>query len=88
MWAIRIIDGKRNILYLREYILDGRILIFENEEAALRFSIDVQENLQSALNVHLRPVRYSDDPRKERIWKVSKSNMDSIAEIIKCFCPI
>ena len=37
MWAIRLFDGKASIIYLREALLDGRILLFDKEEAALRF---------------------------------------------------
>ena len=29
MWAIQIVDGKRGIIYLREALLDGRIIIFD-----------------------------------------------------------
>ena len=34
MWAIQLFDGKASIIYLREELLDGRILLFDKEVAA------------------------------------------------------
>ena len=56
MWAIQIVDGKRGIIYLREALLDGRIILFDKEEAALRFMEAVKDKVESALGVRLRPI--------------------------------
>ena len=83
MWAIQIVDGKRGIIYLREALLDGRILTFDKEEAALRFMGSIKEKVESVLSVKLRPIRYSDDPRKDKPYKVPESNIDLL---IECIC--
>ena len=80
MWAIRLFDGKASIIYLREALLDGRILLFDKEEAALRFISNVREKLESGLKVRLSPVRYADDPRK-----VPDSNVAMLTEYILGF---
>lgn len=82
MWAIRLFDGKASIIYLREALLDGRILLFDKEEAALRFSSGLREKLEPALKVSMRPVRYSDDPRKDKPYKVPDSNVGMLTEYI------
>lgn len=83
MWAIQIVDGKRGIIYLRESLLDGRIILFDKEEAALRFMGAVRDKVENALGVRLRPIRYSDDPRKDKPYKVPDSAVVSLAE---CIC--
>ena len=82
MWAIQLIDGKPGILYLREYLLYGRILLFEQEEMVLRFMLCIQEPVQRALQVRLRPIRYSDDPRKDKPRKVSATTIPLLAQTI------
>ena len=85
MWSIQIVDGKRGIIYLREALLDGRIIIFDKEEAALRFMGVVKDKVENALGVRLRPLRYSSDPRKDKPYKVPDSAVDSLAECILAY---
>lgn len=85
MWAIQLFDGKASILYLREGLLDGRILLFDKEEAALRFMADIREKLEPALGVRLRPVRYSGDPRKDKPYKVPDSRVALLTEYILAY---
>lgn len=85
MWAIRLFDGKASIIYLREALLDGRILLFDKEEAALRFISNVREKLESGLKVRLSPVRYADNPRKDKPYKVPDSNVAMLTEYILGF---
>ena len=85
MWAIRLFDGKASIIYLREALLDGRILLFDKEEAALRFISNVREKPESGLKVRLSPVRYADDPRKDKPYKVPDSNVAMLTEYILGF---
>lgn len=82
MWAIQLFDGKASIIYLREALLDGRILLFDKEEAALRFISGIREKLESGLKVNMRPVRYSNDPRKDKPYKVPDSNVVMLREYI------
>ena len=53
MWAIQIVDGKRGIIYLREALLDGRILLFDKEEVVLRFMAVFKDKVETALGVRL-----------------------------------
>lgn len=85
MWAIRLYDGRASIIYLREALLDGRILLFDKEEAVLRFISGVRDKLESGLKVSLRPVRYSGDPRKDRPYKVADSNVEMLTDYILAF---
>lgn len=85
MWAIQLVDGKLGVIYLREYLLDGRILLFDKEEAALRFMRSVRKKIESALNVKLRTIRYCNDPRKDKLYKVSDSNINMLIEFISSF---
>lgn len=72
MWAIEIKDLRTGRTYkLREYFLDGRILIFEYEELAFRFMQQMTGELLENLGVSLRTVRYSLDPRKDKPRKIS-----------------
>lgn len=83
MWAIQIVDGRRGIIYLREALLDGRIILFDKEEAALRFMGTVKDKVEKCLGVRLRPIRYSGDPRKDKPYKIPDSAVDSLAD---CIC--
>ena len=65
--------------------MDGRILLFDKEEAVLRFISGVRDKLESELKVSLRPVRYSDDPRKDRCYKVADSNVEMLTGYILAF---
>ena len=65
--------------------MDGRILLFDKEEAALRFISNVREKLESGLKVRLSPVRYADDPRKDKPYKVPDSNVGMLTEYILGF---
>ena len=85
MWAIQLVDGSLGIIYLREYLLDGRIMLFSKEEAALRFMLSVREKVEGALNVRMRTIRYCDDPRKDKPYKVPDSNVDMLADYIRSF---
>nr|WP_296457546.1 hypothetical protein [uncultured Acetatifactor sp.] len=82
MWAIQLFDGRASIIYLREELLDGRILLFDKEEAALRFIAGIREKLEPGLRVRLRPIRYSDDPRKDKPYKVPDSRIAMLTEYI------
>jgi len=85
MWTIQLVDGKPGIIYLREYLLDGRILLFNKEEAALRFMLCIRKTLEPALNVKLRTVRYNADPRKDKPYKVPDSKVDMLVEYLSSF---
>lgn len=85
MWAIQIVDGKRGIIYLREALLDGRILLFDKEEVVLRFMAVFKDKVETALGVRLRPIRYCDDPKKDNPYKVPDSVVESLAECIYAF---
>lgn len=85
MWAIRLFDGKTSIIYLREELLEGRILLFDKEEAVLRFIADIREKLEPGLGVRLRPTRYSDDPRKDKPYKVPDSRIAMLTEYLLAF---
>lgn len=82
MWAIQLIDGKLGIIYLREYVLDGRIIVFDKEEAALRFMNKTKVKIEGSLGVRLRTVRYADDPRKDKPYKVPDGRTDVLSEYI------
>ncbi len=86
MWTIRLVDGKLGIIYMRDALLDGEIIYFEKEEMALRFMQRVRAKVESALDVKLRIVRYDGDPRKEKLYKVSVSNIEGLADYICAFC--
>ncbi len=86
MWAIQLVDGKRWIIMLRENVLDGRIVLFDKEEAALRFMGKIRDSLEKTLNVRLRTLRYTDDPRKDKPYKVPDSRVDELAEYICFWC--
>ena len=85
MWAIRLFDGKTSIIYLREALLDGRVLVFDKEEAVLRFISGVREKLEAGLKVSMRPIRYSGDPRKDKPYKVPDGSSRMLAEYILAF---
>jgi hypothetical protein len=76
MWAIQLCDGERRIVYLREYLLEGRILIFDKEEAALRFMQRLARHMSEALGVRLKTIRYLNDPKKEKPCRVNDSSVD------------
>ena len=85
MWVIQILDGKPGLLYLREFILDGRIISFDKEEGALRFMNRVKEKAENILSARLRTVRFSGDPRKDKPYKVPEGSVDELAEYISSY---
>lgn len=82
MWVIQLADGKPGIIYLREFILEGRIVSFDTEEGALRFMNQVKSKIESGLSVRLRTVRYGGDPRKDKPYKVPESGIVPLIEYI------
>ena len=80
MWAIQLIDGKRSLIYLREYILDGRIVVFDKEEAALRYMNTIKVKIESLLGVRLCTVRYCGDPRKDKPYRVPDCSIESLLD--------
>lgn len=87
MWVIQLGDGKPGIIYLREFILEGRIVSFDTEEGTLRFMNQVKSKIESGLSVRLRTVRYSGDPRKDKPYKVPERSVASLIEYIcSYFC--
>ena len=82
MWVLRFSDGGRGILLLREYILEGRVLMFEHEEQALRFSQQIAPTLSSALGVRVSVIKLSADPKKEKLLKVSQNLTEKYARIL------
>ena len=86
MWAIKLMDGKpSSMIYLREGLLDGRILVFDKEEAALRLLRDIKDALEHGLRVRLTTVRFDGDPRQDRPYKVPDSAIDSLAQFMLAY---
>jgi len=85
MWVIQILDGRPGLLYLREFILEGRIISFDNEEGALRFMNRVKEKVENVLSVRLRTVRFSGDPRKDKPYKVPAGSVEELTEYISSY---
>lgn len=85
MWVIQILDGRPGLLYLREFILDGRIISFDKEEGALRFMNRVKEKVENVLSVRLRTVRFSGDPRKDKPYKAPDGCVEELAEYISSY---
>jgi hypothetical protein len=81
MWSIQIIDGRPGIIYIREYLLDGRILVFYNEEVALRFMLRIAKHLSEILGVKLQTIRFASDPRREKSRDVSESRMNDYIQM-------
>lgn len=80
MWVIQLIDGKCGIIYLRECILDGRIIVFDKEEAALRYMNTIKARIEGCLGVRLSTVRYCGDPRKDKLYRVPDCGIQSLID--------
>ncbi len=85
MWAIQLDDGNRKMLFLRNMLLDGDILVFDKEETALRFMQLLSADISKALGIKLRTVRFENKIKNEKPAKVSNASFTALAEILRTY---
>lgn len=86
MWVIKIFDNNvRKQLLVRDCFFDKRVLLFETEEAALRFAVRLSEITHDNYGIKCRPIRFQSDPKKESFKKMSDKMTNSMLENLRSY---